>query len=565
MRLLNVHSMKLEEYFGSQIPPYAILSHTWGAEEVTFQDINGNSWQEKAGAQKITLSSQQAGREKLDYVWIDTCCIDKTSSAELSEAINSMFTWYENAVICFAYLSDISLADSAINSPELDLEETLRKSKWFTRGWTLQELIAPRIVHFYDQNWKALGDKNQLSATISSITTIGKDVLANSTCRDSASIARKMSWAAGRETTRVEDIAYSLFGIFNVNMPLLYGEGKRAFMRLQEEILKETDDHSLFAWDLVPLPDHKTFDTNEDKFISVLAESPNNFKTAANIVPFPNSPDDTPCTMTSRGLRFDMHRLILKIREGLPGVDLAGLRCHWAGDFSCACAIVVESVGYNKVYRRTARTGIMTIDSTFTEEYKAIMKSDPIYLAKSPVLSHKTKSYKFEFQPPLAQTGFEIVGTAPVEGIWHIESDSLQVILEQQIAVNGIAVAFYNFDAEVGFSVRHFPRMPKTAATDPVGHTDLIRLCFLVWKPSGMNKEEWMTKCSDLSSLPSLVFSLSSDVSQESRQHLFDITAPISSTWILNQHVTEIKVKILRKPSHLSFMRKWLGGVSLAG
>ncbi|PMD57602.1 HET-domain-containing protein, partial [Hyaloscypha bicolor E] len=241
MRLLNVFTMKLEEYFGSQIPGYDILSHCWGTEEITFGDINGSTWREKDGALKIVNASFQCrsrANHQRRYIWIDTCCIDKSSSAELSEAINSMYNWYKRSVVCFAYLGDV----------DKDVEDEIRKSRWFTRGWTLQELVAPKEVIFFDKNWNYLGDKNTLSTLLSQITTIPEAVLANPPRHRSCSLARKMSWAAGRETTREEDIAYCLLGLFEVNMPLLYGEGARAFIRLQEEIIKETDDQSLFAW-----------------------------------------------------------------------------------------------------------------------------------------------------------------------------------------------------------------------------------------------------------------------------------------------------------------------------
>jgi len=170
------------------------------------------------------------------------CCIDKTSSAELSEAINSMFRWYQKASVCYAYLADV-LKDT---DPDKDPEEFSR-SRWFTRGWTLQELVAPKNVVFYSRSWKNIGTKERLCNTISTITGIDIDTLLGEDVTF-VSVANKMSWASGRRTTRTEDMAYCLLGIFDVNMPLLYGEGKKAFLRLQEEILRSSYDHSLFAW-----------------------------------------------------------------------------------------------------------------------------------------------------------------------------------------------------------------------------------------------------------------------------------------------------------------------------
>ncbi|KAF2730040.1 HET-domain-containing protein, partial [Polyplosphaeria fusca] len=240
MRLVDANTHKVREFIDDDnIPKFAILSHTWGAEEITLQQLQDayGTARERAGFVKISLSCEQALRDGLDWVWIDTCCIDKTSTAELSEAINSMFRWYRMATTCYAYLSDVgSLRD-------------LPHSRWFRRGWTLQELVAPRKIHFYGANWVLLGSKATLCAQLSISSGIEELVLRSGQF-EHVSIARKMSWAARRQTTRVEDQAYCLLGIFDVNMPLLYGEGKKAFTRLQEEIMKTSDDQSLFAWGL---------------------------------------------------------------------------------------------------------------------------------------------------------------------------------------------------------------------------------------------------------------------------------------------------------------------------
>jgi hypothetical protein len=216
---------------------YAILSHTWGAEEVSFQDLRGPRGiiQDFAGYKKIRRCCAQAASDGFKYVWIDTCCIDKTNSTELSEAINSMFAWYRNASECYTYLSDI-LSGSDFTT-----------SKWFTRGWTLQELIAPSSVVFFDQDWKEIGTKASLKHSISAVTGIPLKVLLSNGARD-ISVAQIMSWAANRETTRSEDIAYCLLGLFDVHMPMIYGEADKAFIRLQNEILKVSDDQSIFAW-----------------------------------------------------------------------------------------------------------------------------------------------------------------------------------------------------------------------------------------------------------------------------------------------------------------------------
>jgi hypothetical protein len=242
MRLLqynNDSDFSLTEFFESDIPKYAILSHRWGAEEVTFKDLIDGTSKSKAGYSKIRFCGKQAKRNGLQYFWVDTCCIDKSNSTELAEAINSMFRWYRDATKCYVYLPDVSRpsSNSADGSNE-PWESTFRKSEWFTRGWTLQELIAPASVDFFSREGELLGNKASLERHICEITGIPVDALRGSLLSD-FSVAERMSWAANRETYRQEDKAYSLLGIFDVKMPLIYSEGKdNALRRLREEIDK---------------------------------------------------------------------------------------------------------------------------------------------------------------------------------------------------------------------------------------------------------------------------------------------------------------------------------------
>jgi hypothetical protein len=185
---------------------------------------------------------------RVDLQDITSCCIDQRSSAELSEAINAMFRWYKNADVCYVYLSD---AEWCIDKEIMN--ETLGKCRWFTRGWTLQELIAPRNIEFYSRDWQKIATKDECCKQLSLITGIDKNILRGSNLAN-VSIARRMSWASRRETTRQEDIAYCLLGIFDVNIPLIYGEGLKAFQRLQETIMNTTYDQSLFAWGSLPDP-----------------------------------------------------------------------------------------------------------------------------------------------------------------------------------------------------------------------------------------------------------------------------------------------------------------------
>jgi hypothetical protein len=239
--------LSLTEDLVDEIPPYAILSHTWSnnaAEEVTFKDIKDGAGRLKAGYRKIEFCGEQAGRDGLQYFWVDTCCIDKSTSDELQASINSMFRWYRDAARCYVYLSDVSItvglsrnSDQANNGQaELSWEPTFRASRWFTRGWTLQELLAPASVEFFTREGIRLGDKKSLEQEIHKITGIPVPAL-RETPLSEFEVDERLAWAEKRQTTRTEDKAYCLLGIFGVFMPLIYGEGREhAIGRLKREI-----------------------------------------------------------------------------------------------------------------------------------------------------------------------------------------------------------------------------------------------------------------------------------------------------------------------------------------
>jgi hypothetical protein len=267
MRLINTKTLQLKHFESEAIrPQYAILSHCWGQEEISLQEMVAGPDKAKNGYKKIEGACKQASNDGHLWIWIDTCCIDKTSSAELSEAINSMYQWYQLASICYAYLEDVTKVNlNALNPNEVRKKRflsaymaDLSPSRWFRRGWTLQELLAPNTVEFYDKTWAMIGCKNSrmeirfpgLIEALCQLTRIHEPVLNGLNSISSYSIAQRMSWASTRTTTRPEDMAYCLLGVFNVNMPLLYGEGAvKAFLRLQEEVMKESDDQSIFAWE----------------------------------------------------------------------------------------------------------------------------------------------------------------------------------------------------------------------------------------------------------------------------------------------------------------------------
>ncbi|KAK3384034.1 heterokaryon incompatibility protein-domain-containing protein [Lasiosphaeria ovina] len=351
MRLIDTKTLKLRQFLGKP-PPYAILSHTWGRGEVSFHDFHDvSSRRRRKGFAKIQYACLQARKDALDYAWVDTCCIDKSSSAELSEAINSMFKWYRQSAVCYAYIEDLppSLSDFVASGMP---GSAFAASRWFRRGWTLQELLAPSSVRFFDSHWGEIGERGALSSTIEAATGIEKGVLNGAPFAD-ISVGHRMSWASQRQTTRVEDVAYSLLGIFDVNMPLLYGEGHKAFIRLQEAIMKQSEDQSILAWQEDPEA------AIESSTSGILATSPKafaNFRTAKHppghrIVPFQdyNAPKN-PVALTNRGLRITSVYEDLDPLKPLESLAL-GLNCAEEDDLSRVTAIYLERVGGDRYVR----------------------------------------------------------------------------------------------------------------------------------------------------------------------------------------------------------------------
>ncbi|KAF5361612.1 hypothetical protein D9758_007357 [Tetrapyrgos nigripes] len=305
MRLLNTATLQLVDFI-RDIPLYAILSHTWGPEEVSLQDLQDPSGKARqmAGFSKIQKSCELARNYHFEYIWIDTCCINKESSAELSEAINSMYPYYRSSRVCYVYMSD------------------------FTRGWTLQELLAPSNILFFDQDWNEIGTKSSLADVLTAVTGIPFQILRGD-LSVKVSIAARMSWAAKRQTTRSEDIAYCLMGIFSVNMPTLYGEGaQRAFMRLQEEIIKYSDDQSIFAWRMQTRPSaSQEFDISDGR--SLFASSPAEFIDSGKLSASSNRDvGASPYAMTNLGLHIYLPVISVKPQER---ICLAILNCNLHG------------------------------------------------------------------------------------------------------------------------------------------------------------------------------------------------------------------------------------------
>ena len=322
MRLLSTTDLSFQKFYDSQVPKYAILSHRWISDEVSFEDFYHVKAQDPYGERfaKIRNCCAYAEENGFGWVWIDTCCIDKKSSAELTEAINSMFNWYMNAAVCYVYLADVRWDVGDLARSRADF----RKSAWFERGWTLQELLAPARLCFLDCIWISIGFIVKVSATASSLkknrlmedicaaTSISKFDLHSSAkysyLKFGVSVAKKMSWLSSRKTSRVEDMACCMLGLYGVNIPLLYGEGEKAFERLQFEIIRTSDDEPIFAW----------FSEQIDYPSSVLAKSPKAFARSGKVVTHFSLLGKLPFAMTNKGL----HYRIPRSRNGKPGSEL---------------------------------------------------------------------------------------------------------------------------------------------------------------------------------------------------------------------------------------------------
>jgi hypothetical protein len=233
MRLINVHTLEFRHFSDDCIPPYAIASHRWG-EEISMKDVQKKRNEEKDGFIKLKGFAKfvKVHIPTIQWLWLDTCCIDRSSSQEVSEAVNTMFKWYRRSAVCLAYLKDVKDAGNL---------EQMRGSVWFTRGWILQELVAPRLVLFLTRDWDVVGHKGNFDGTpgplnisaglllhsmITKITDIPEFILEDYDHAGRLSVEERFAWTKGRETTKAEDLSYCLFGIFDVSLPIIYGEGE---------------------------------------------------------------------------------------------------------------------------------------------------------------------------------------------------------------------------------------------------------------------------------------------------------------------------------------------------
>jgi len=485
MRLLNVSTKELKEFHSTDRPPYAILSHTWGKTEITLpdvvaiwhhhhrhSDVNGigsgsdsdsdissrnshHPLEDAACYYKINQTCEQARHDGYQWVWVDTCCIDKTSSSELSEAINSMFAWYQEAAVCYAYLADVS-EDGRPSS----LSEQFVRSRWFTRGWTLQELLAPRRVIFFNSTFTQFGTRSGLSRLIEQATGIDRLAILNPRLIRNASISRRMSWAVKRETTRTEDRAYSLLGIFGVNMPLLYGEGENAFARLQEEIMKNSEDHSMFAWGALQEIDISRLLHNPEAIeslaldtLTALAPSPDDFTGLGDLAPAPTA-DDAAFMMTNRGLQIKLRLIDLRAKQKTnKRLFLGVLSCQ--DRRSRSVGILLRGTQFRDVLVRSSRT-ILTWSPFQTADAES--RTEVVYIARTPRRAVKYVDGSVVVRADdLFAPGYKVIDVQGINPSWVEETRTLKVSFGLVPRLSLVAIlTFYNRGLRLGFLVSVF-------------------------------------------------------------------------------------------------------------
>ncbi|KAF5675061.1 beta transducin [Fusarium circinatum] len=368
MRLINVENLKLEAFIGGQIPPYAILSHRWGNddEEISFKDMTRGTTN-KVGMTKVKGCCRQAKKDNLKYAWIDTCCIDKESSKELDEAINSMFQWYRRAAICYTYMSDVPHEQDIWESTS-----SFSTSSWFTRGWTLQELLAPGEIHFFDETWSLIGTKEELASEIEDIIGIPRRFLLGWVDFHQASVAQRMSWASKRKTKREEDIAYCLLGIFNVTMPMIYGERHEAFKRLQLKIMEQTADDSILAWGVKVQGrefESQTGPREDNTSAGIFAMSPMDFAKCGRIVPKALDPS----CITNFAVSGGYIRTSLKLQCTENGVAYGLLNCglenSTEGNIAIPLRCTTPSISTVREYIRPLGYGPILLSGIRSDSY----------------------------------------------------------------------------------------------------------------------------------------------------------------------------------------------------
>ena len=352
MRLLNTTSLQFEEFFDRiEPPPYAILSHRWSTIEILYHGYDPQTdWSRTEGYRKIYKCCELARQRNRKYIWIDSLCIDKRNTHEVTESVNSMWKFYTNAIECYAYLVDVP--PFATEKRERLRNWKGRPSEWFRRGWTLQELLAPQVVLFCDWDWKIIGQKTDPSMLdeISRITCIPSYCLSDRFRLFRTCVAQKLSWAATRKTTKQEDRVYSLLGLLGINMPLFYGEGEeKAFLRLQQEVIRQTDDESIFAWRKSSGPDTTA--------VGILATTIDAFSHSGDV--YVKDEIRAPYMITNKGLQI--HSEATRLEGHGPqdrDVHIIPINCHYGGPrvngstrpyHPCSIAIVKGKHSYSRI------------------------------------------------------------------------------------------------------------------------------------------------------------------------------------------------------------------------
>ena len=371
---------KVLEFRDDETTNYVILSHRWiDPTEVDCEEMVDLAKMDKReqdeirgrlGYKKIADTCKQAKLDGYEWVWVDTCCIDKRSSAELSEAINSMYRWYANAKICYAYLHDVD-GSSFFTKDDGKYPESNGWPEWFSRGWTLQEMIAPRNLQFFNKNWHHIGDKKGLAEDLRWITEVPTHILTDGLEGDRPCVAQIMSWAAKRTTTRVEDRAYSLMGLLGVNMPMLYGEGKKAFQRLQLEIIRSSNDQSIFAWGAW---------SSSVRIGSILADDPSDFKDCSGVELLDHDKliKELPELSSTNADHFDVFPITNRgIQIWMPLRRYRGSDCIFRAYLPCrihGSLVSINLVLWNSNYYRYPSTRAASIEASSAEFHQVYLR-----------------------------------------------------------------------------------------------------------------------------------------------------------------------------------------------
>ncbi|KAK7709376.1 hypothetical protein SLS64_006289 [Diaporthe eres] len=523
MRLINLDTLELESFTGyGKIPSYAILSHTWGPDEVTYADMTTRSREElgqKAGYQKIVRFGQfvrdrdvpkpvgrvprcaedrRVGRKNAPamwpsayrptHIWVDTCCIDKSSSSELSEAINSMFAWYQEAVFCVAILEDYEHPGGENSSQFRPSEDAFLKCRWFTRGWTLQELLAPGRLFFVDKNWVSLGPRFEVLDSVSAASGIDAMYLQNGSWQK-ANIAKRLSWAAKRETTRPEDLAYCLLGVFGVHMPLLYGEGGHsAFIRLQEEIIKEFDDHSIFAWGRRNHAKAGPWNESPNVVLGAFASHPSQFQGLDNVQTY-SGDEEEPHSVTNKGIRIRLP--IVKV-EG--NTTIAILRCHTSDPLGGFMGIYIEPCPLKPgVYCRSSSTPALACVS---DNVAQSAETKLIFLLKKTTPAHESietmESISSVSVTAVKDCDYDIVSAAPEE-LWDTRYGTLRLRRGRLSATALISMDRLNGRGrQPGGAKEYFVLLLRV---DPSSRWGFPDVGLVAWRRAGKAKTRDLERC----------------------------------------------------------------------